>query len=138
MANAVSLAQENGKRCKHVAFILKGKRVLAVGVNSSKTHPLAKQLKFQTKYTESQCAELNACLKLGLTHRDGLPDFSTMIMVIVRVNNDGSLGLSQPCKGCQHLLAQCGFKKVYYSNANGQLINSRTAPANQACRAIAP
>ena len=123
MALAVAISPSNGKRNKHVAFIVKGGRIISVGINSERSHPLAKRLK-QAKESESKCAELNACLKLGLGHRDGLPDFSGLIMVVVRVLKCGSLGMSKPCVGCQSLIRQCGFRRVYWSNEKGELNES--------------
>jgi len=120
IALAVSISPSNGKRNKHVALIVKGNRILSVGVNSERSHPLAKRLKL-TKESESQCAELNACLKLGLTHKEELPDFSGLTIIVVRVSKSGTLIMSKPCVGCQQLIRQCGFRKVYWSNEKGEL-----------------
>lgn len=121
LATAVAMSHEGGKRTKHVAFLLRGNKIISVGVNSNRSHPLAKRLK-APRFTESQCAELNVCLKIGLNHRDSLPDFSLLTMIVVRVRKCGKLGMSKPCIGCQHLIRQCGFKDVYYSNENGELV----------------
>lgn len=122
LAVAVTMASnEGGKRSKHVAFLFKGNKIVAVGVNSNRTHPLAKKLK-AARYTESQCAELNACLKVGLNHRDEIPNFGMLTMIVVRVKKCGMLGMSKPCVGCQHLIKQCGFKSVYYSDESENII----------------
>jgi len=120
IALAVSLSPNTGKRNTHVSLIIKGNRILSVGVNSERSHPIAKKLK-QSKDSDSQCAELNACLKLGLSHRDELPDFSGLTIIAVRVLKCGKLGMSKPCIGCQKLIRQCGFKRVYYTNEKGEL-----------------
>ena len=123
MAHAVVLSHMNGtgKRSKHVAFILKGKRMVAVGINSSKTHPIAKQLKTQ-RFAETQCAELNACIKMGLGHKESTPNFSQYTMVVVRVKEGGKLASSKPCVGCQQLIQKCGFKHVIFSDENGYMV----------------
>ena len=94
---------------------------MAVGVNVDKTHPMAKALK-SAKQSESQCAELDAALKIGLSHKEGLPDFGDLVMTVVRVGKDGEFKMSKPCQGCQSMLSQCGFKKVMYSNNAGELV----------------
>jgi deoxycytidylate deaminase len=107
-------------RYKHVAWILQKNRIVSIGVNSCRTHPIAKRLKIK-KLAEGQCAELNACLKVGLSHKDGLPDFSRFDMLIVRINKSGNFGNSRPCAGCRELIRQCGFHKVWYSDAKGEI-----------------
>lgn len=108
----------SSKRCNHVAIVTKKGRVICVGTNSDRTHPLAKILK-KKKQSETQCAELNAALKIGLSHKEGLPDFSKLTMTVMRIGNDGRLKMSRPCAGCCLLLTQCGFKRVLYSNHEG-------------------
>lgn len=120
IALAVSISPISGKRNKHVALIVKGSRILSVGVNLERSHPLAKRFKLK-KESESQCAELNACLKLGLSHKEELPDFSGLTIIVVRVLKCGTLGMSKPCVGCQSLIRQCGFRKVCWSNEKGEL-----------------
>lgn len=115
MATAALLSHTPDKRCRHVAFIYKGKKLLSVGVNSNKTHPLSKK-----KFSSSQCAELNACLRLGLKRRH-LPDFGDLTMIVVRLGGDGELAMSKPCPFCQDLMRQCGFKRVYFSDTSGEL-----------------
>jgi deoxycytidylate deaminase len=107
-------------RYNHIAWIMRKDRVVSIGVNSYRTHPIAKRLKIK-KLAEGQCAELNACLKVGLSHRDGLPDFSRLDMLVVKINKDGSFGNSLPCAGCRELIRQCGFRKVWYSSSEGEI-----------------
>lgn len=118
MAKVAILSGDIGRRCKHVAFIHKGPKLLAVGVNNSKTHPVVDRIGL--KHTATQCAELNACLRLGLKRRH-LPDFSDLTMTVVRVGHGGTLTMSRPCPTCQQLLKSCGFKKVIYSDETGAL-----------------
>lgn len=116
-----AITLSTNKRCNHVAIVTKRNRIVAVGTNTDKTHPMAKTLKL-AKQTESMCAELNAALKIGLSHKEGLPDFSDLTMTVVRVGNAGELKMSRPCSGCCKMLTQCGFKRVMYSNNEGDLV----------------
>lgn len=115
------VAMSRNQRSNHVALVTRKNRLIAVGVNTDKTHPIAKNLK-RARQAETQCAELNAALKIGLSHRDGVYDFSDMVMTVVRVGKDGKLMMSKPCIGCQKMLAQCGFKRVMYSNSVGEIV----------------
>lgn len=102
-------------RQQHLAFIFKGSKLLTIGVNSKKTHPLAKHYK-QYRFTEVQCAELNALIRLGALHKGKEIDFKRLTMVVVRIGKDGSFKYSKPCDGCVSMLKKFNFKKVYYSN----------------------
>lgn len=123
IVTAVILSQNSNstKRCNHVAIVTKRNRIVSIGTNSDKTHPMAKTLKI-AKQTETMCAELAAALKIGLSHKEGLPDFSALTMTVVRVGNNGELRMSKPCSACQKLLSMCNFKRVIYSNADGELV----------------
>ncbi len=123
IVTAVILSQNSNstKRCNHVAIVTKRNRIVSIGTNSDKTHPMAKTLKI-AKQTETMCAELAAALKIGLSHKEGLPDFSALTMTVVRVGNNGALQMSKPCSACQKLLSMCNFKRVIYSNADGELV----------------
>lgn len=123
IVTAVILSQNSNstKRCNHVAIVTKRNRIVSIGTNSDKTHPMAKTLKI-AKQTETMCAELAAALKIGLSHKEGLPDFRGLTMTVVRVGNNGELRMSKPCSACQKLLSMCNFKRVIYSNADGELV----------------
>lgn len=95
----------------HIAIVLKGRKPIVIGVNKAKSHPAIK--KFPYGKHESIHAELDACIKLGMT------DCSDYTMFVVRIRKDGSLANSKPCKGCQFVLNQLNFKKVIYSADNG-------------------
>lgn len=81
-----------------------------------KAHP--RMILYGHRYS-GLCAELDVCLKFGLTHKESVADMSGLTLAVVRINKDGSVGMSKPCNGCQNLIKQCGFEKVLYTLNDG-------------------
>lgn len=98
-------------RCNHLAVIFKGNTILTIGENSNKTHP-----KTQTYGYPHFCrlhAELSACIRFGKE------DCSKYSIAVVRIDRNGQFNQSRPCPGCQNVLRQLNFKKIYFTNDNG-------------------
>ena len=102
-------------RCKHFSFILERNRLISIGINSPKTHPL--NLKFN--YVNKQKlkindivgthSELSAVIKLGNENCKGLTIVNT------RVNRNNEIDNSCPCNGCRDMIKKLGFKKLVYT-----------------------
>lgn len=102
-------------RCKHFSFILERNRLICVGINNPKTHPL--NLKFN--YINKQKlkindivgthSELSAVIKLGNENCRGLTIVNT------RINRNNQLDYSCPCSGCKDMIKKLGFKKLLYT-----------------------
>jgi deoxycytidylate deaminase len=108
-------------RCKHFSFILYKNKVVSIGINNPrKTHP--KNLK--NKYKNRTNEDISCCVgihsELSAVIKYGYEDCSNHILVNTRVNALGELSNSRPCCGCQNLIKQLKFKKVYYTNKQGQ------------------
>lgn len=106
-------------RCRHFSFVINKKKIISIGTNNLKTHPKNLKFNFVNKYNDpinemvGTHSELNALIKLGLE------DCSGLIMVNTRVNRNGMIDFSKPCRGCLDMLQQLNFKKIYFSNKNG-------------------
>jgi len=104
-------------RTFHTTFILEKKRIISIGVNNlDKSHPKTNEFDYtKDNYDYFPClhSEMDAWLKLGKE------DCSRFVFVNLRVNNNGELDNSLPCKGCKSLMKQIGFKEFYYSNKSG-------------------
>lgn len=104
------------KRCRHYSFIFDNKRLLAIGMNSPKTHPLNLKYNYINKQkikisdVVGTHSELSAVIKLGQE------DCSGLIMVNTRINRNNKLDYSFPCNGCMEMIKELNFKKVIYSN----------------------
>jgi len=106
-------------RCRHFSFILDRNRIISIGMNSLKTHPMNLKYNYVNKNKEKISdivgthAELNAVIKLGEE------DCSGLILVNTRINRNNKLDYSAPCNGWSGMIKQLDFKEVWYSNANG-------------------
>lgn len=99
-------------RCNHVAAIFRGNSILCIKQNSYKTHP---QIKFfGYKDYQKLHAELAVCIRFG---REDCRKFS---LAVLRIDRNGKLNQSKPCSGCQHLIKQLNFKRVFYTNDKGE------------------
>lgn len=112
--------EEFDLRTWHFTAIWLKNRLLSVGINKKRTHPrnlLNKKFNREgldisgEKYS---CSEIIAWLKLG--KRRNTIDLNKCIMVNIRVDRNGNIGLSRPCKSCESLLQYIQPKKVYFTN----------------------
>jgi deoxycytidylate deaminase len=107
------------QRCRHFSFILHKKKILAVGFNTPKTHPINLKHNFVNKKNipihdlVGTHSELSAVIKLGTEDCDGL------VMVNTRVNRKNEIDSSMPCTGCTSFLQTLNFKKILYTNKQG-------------------
>lgn len=107
-------------RCRHFSFILDRNRIISIGMNSTKTHPLNLKYNYVNKDNKSISdivgthAELNAVIKLGEE------DCSKLTLINTRINRNNMLDYSCPCSGCSDMIKQLNFKNVYFSNAQGK------------------
>lgn len=100
-------------RCRHFSFILKKNRILSIGFNQyKKTHPITRHFNFP-EYQTGLHSEIAAILKYKLTDCTGLTIVNT------RVNNNNEIDDAAPCKYCASTIKKLKFKKVIYSNKNG-------------------
>jgi deoxycytidylate deaminase len=116
---SMSLIEDIDSDSKHVSFVLRRSKIIALGVNRSmQTHPLALKLncRFGTMHSE-----LSAILKAKKSN-----EFYNATLVNVRLSSSSLtertpiLRNSKPCKSCQRLILACPeIKKVIYSTDNG-------------------
>lgn len=110
-------------RCRHFSFILYKGRLIATGINCTKTHPInlinRKISKVSgddisdQKYT---CSEFNAILKLKrLTNIDT----KKCILVNIRYDRNNRVAMARPCMSCESLLNYHSFKQVIWSTNVG-------------------
>lgn len=95
----------------HCAAIFKRNKILSIGINSFKTHPLAIKYGYREPTVH---AELQAAIKLGLTNCSGLS------IAVLRIGRNNKLAMSKPCVHCSKLISDLGFKNVYFTGRNGE------------------
>lgn len=107
-------------RTFHTTFIVKKGRIQSIGVNCLKTHP--KNLEYDyigrdgvdIRTYVGVHSELDAILKY---RKD---DCSDCVIVNVRVDKNNKINIAKPCRGCQSLLVRVGFKRMFYTDENGE------------------
>ena len=109
-------------RCRHFSFILNRNRIISIGMNSIKTHPMNLKYNYVNKNKEKISdivgthSELNAVIKLGEE------DCSKLTLVNTRINRNNILDHSAPCHGCSDMINQLNFKNVYYTDGRANFV----------------
>lgn len=103
------------RRTSHVAFLIKKSKIVHIGINLAKSHPLTKNHKYQEHQHTGVHAELNACIKSG---KENLNKYK---LVVIRINRSNQMTNSKPCLGCQGILKQFNVGEVWYSTDNESL-----------------
>jgi hypothetical protein len=109
----------SSQRCRHFSFIFDKSRLLSIGVNSCKTHPLNLRYNYVNRQNDpigsfvGTHSEMNAVIKLGLKDCCGL------VIINTRINRNNQIDYSFPCNGCLDMIRKFGFKSVFYTTKNG-------------------
>jgi hypothetical protein len=43
-------------------------------------------------------------------------------MLVLRIDRNGKLNISKPCRGCQSVISQFNLKEIWYSDKDGNII----------------
>jgi hypothetical protein len=111
-------------RTFHATFAIYKNKTLSIGINNTKTHPEIKKFNYFSNDGEDlreiarTHSELNCILKL----RNRFPTYSMedITFINIRLDKMGNLKYAKPCNGCNHLMHQVGYKKIYYSDEFGK------------------
>jgi len=114
------------KRCQHFSFILYKNRVISIGNNSKKTHPTnlknrKTSLRTGEDFSDQKhiCSEFSAINKLkNMTNIDT----KKCVLVNLRYNRNGEIALSKPCMSCENLLKYFSFKRVIWTDNDGNYV----------------
>jgi len=102
-------------RSSHVAFLIKSGKIVHVGWNKSRSHPINLDHPYHVNVSGIH-AEVDVILK------SGLEDLSKYEMVVIRIDRNDRVCNSMPCVGCRSVVRQFNVKRIWYSNANGIVI----------------
>lgn len=108
------------RRTFHATFIIKKGKIQKIGINSLKTHTRNLQYDYTGKDEVDIRtfvgihSELSAIIKFGKEH------CTDCTFVNVRINMQGEPAMAAPCRGCQSVLQQVGYKRVYFTNNLGE------------------
>lgn len=93
---------------RHGAVIVKGGRVISVGINSMRNHPDHVADARTQSSTHAEAAAIRAAGRYT--------DLSGATIFIARIARDGKTPMmSAPCVNCQKALKEAGIKKVFYT-----------------------
>lgn len=115
VARAVSNTSTYEGRIKIGSAIVKKNRIVAVGCNENKTHPIQKKYDkyrgYSTKHTLH--AEIASIIN---GNKD---DLLGSTMYIYRNDKNGNLSICRPCKACYAMIRKVGIKRIVYTIPNG-------------------
>jgi hypothetical protein len=117
---------DSKKRCHHFSFIIHKGRIVSIGQNNRKTHPInlinrKTSVKTGEDFSDEKhtCSEFNAILKLKkLTNINS----KKCSIVNMRIDRNNNLAFAKPCMSCQNLLKFFEFKNVIWTNNQGDFI----------------
>lgn len=97
---------------KHACAIVHKNKLLAVGTNKLKTHPI------MLKYGKNEKAiflhaEMDAIVRVINLH--GADILSECDLYVMRLTQGNKVGNSKPCSGCQRAIEAFNIKKVYHT-----------------------
>jgi tRNA(Arg) A34 adenosine deaminase TadA len=100
-------AKSDHPRCKLGAVIVNKNRVIGIGFNRMRTHPLSPH---PFKHLH---AEIDATI--------GIPveDLLGADIYVYRARLDGSIGLAKPCPTCSGYLSRVGIKHAHFTTYGG-------------------
>ena len=99
---------------RHAAVIVKGSRVLAVGRNRNKTHPVSVFYEDGEEIPKTIHAELDAISRVK--NKEQLKGAT---IYVARVGRGGHPGMSCPCEMCQELIGKYGLKRAVFTTDDG-------------------
>lgn len=111
-------------RCNHFSFVFLNNRLVSIGRNVRKTHPINRRNpKFNMageKIDDSKysCSELVALLKIKKIRNNF--NFNKSILVNVRIDRRGEISFAKPCQSCLSLLKFLNIKKVFFTDYTGE------------------
>jgi tRNA(Arg) A34 adenosine deaminase TadA len=101
-------------KSKHFSFIVDKNNILSIGWNDAwKTHPLGKHYGYRFGCIHSELAAI-------LRFKGDKQQLKSCTLINTRINGLGIIGISKPCDCCQGLLRKMHFKRVYYTNHQGE------------------
>lgn len=103
IALALASAIDSDMTHQLCALVINKNRVLSVGYNSNKTHPI---MDTTMRQLHAECSAVLRCPDADLKGCD---------VIVARARSEGRAGLARPCRACQSILKRRGVKRVFYT-----------------------
>ncbi len=120
IARASFPAEEKwASRTFHITCIWDKNRLVSVGENSEKTHPLNSRnnVKNFDLSRKRSCSELKSVLRAKKSRND--INWKKMSIVNIRLGRAGEFLMSRPCIFCQSLFRYINCKSIFYTTNQG-------------------
>lgn len=99
---------------KHFSFLFRRNNLAAIGFNKpNKTHPLSNKFGYRFNCIHSE-------LDVLLNFEKPLKELKNYELLNIRLDRNGDVKLSKPCKFCQQLLKYYKTRRVLYSISNAE------------------
>lgn len=117
-------AANPAQREKLAAAIVCRNKIISVGMNSMKSHPMAAKYgkNEHAVYLHAEVAAIKNALR-----EIAVDDFTKCDIYITRVKKEKPFtnkyvwGLAKPCAGCERAIAEFGLKRVIYTCDDGDI-----------------
>lgn len=106
------------RRVRIGSIIVIGNKIIATGMNQTKSHPDQAKLNVLRFDDDGKCkhflhAEMNSLLKCQ--HMD----LTRAKMYIYRESKDGTIRMCRPCNACMQKIKECGIREIFYTTNDG-------------------
>jgi deoxycytidylate deaminase len=112
---ATKVAESSDVTRQHGAVVVRGGRVLAVGVNRYRSR--------HTIISDSPEYDPNITTHAEADALSRIADPSGVTIYVARVDSQGRPRFSRPCENCTKLLEEAGVKRVIYTTDQHKVIN---------------
>ena len=99
------------------AVMMLGNKVLSVGYNITKTHPIQKTYNIERGYDQNvkNNGQVHAEMMCIINTRYMDVDWSKVSLYIYREHKNHSPALAKPCPACERAIKERGISQVYYT-----------------------
>lgn len=99
------------------AVMMLGNKVLAVGYNITKTHPIQKKYNIERGYDPNvrNNGQIHAEMMCLINTKYLDVDWSRVSLYIYREHKDHTTALAKPCPACEKAIRERGIKQVYFT-----------------------
>lgn len=123
-ARLLKLTRQTG-RAFHVAFVLRQRKVVAVGFNHfHKSNAICIRYK-PTRFHESTSYRGTLHAEIDCMGKIKFQDSRKLTMVSIRIDNHNRPAFAQPCPNCAYHLGRWGLNKIFYTGRNGEICQLR-------------
>lgn len=99
------------------AVMMLGNKVLAVGYNITKTHPIQKRYNIERGYDPDvkNNGQIHAEMMCLINTKYLDVDWSRVSLYIYREHKDHTTAIAKPCPACEKAIRERGIKQVYFT-----------------------